>query len=220
MITTDSKLFALKIDDEIPDCDFDIAAICLEKDINKSIEKVEHISAKTDKILMLCGVGNDEIDAVLLSEVANAVKKECIISFATEKNYKKIIPAIIENNHYIVLKTPIDINLAKELNILALDMGLNRDKIIMNTDIGALGYGYEYGYSMIEKIKLEKNDEYLNFPIISDAAIEVSKTKEAKSDKNLAKMLELSAVSGVLAAGANVCSLIYPDSVEILKGFV
>lgn len=181
--------------------------------------------------LMICGTGKKEIDEILLPELIKVLDREnCIISFATENTYKSIIPSAVNGNHFVVLKTPIDINLAKELNILSMDMGLNRDKIIMNTDIGGLGYGYEYGYSMMEKVKLEApRDEYLNLPIISEASVESMKTKEAKFDNfsdswgdlsKRAEMIELSACAGAIAAGANIVVVNNPQSIKILRGLV
>ena len=185
-----------------------------------SPEELKSILPLIDKPLMICGSGKDEIDAKLLPDFINVLDRECIISFATEKNYKSIVPSVINGGHQLVLKTPIDINLAKELNILVLEMGPTRDKIIMNTDIGGLGYGYEYGYSMIEKIKLEKNDEYLSFPIITEASTEALKTKEATSSEKMAKMYELTSVSGAIAAGADIFIVHYPENIKILKGLV
>ena len=197
------------------DCDCDILAI--------DIETAKNNFPKTDKPVMICGedFGPDFI---------RSLDRECIISYITEKTYKHILPAVIEGNHYAVLKTPIDINLAKELNILATDMGLSRDRIIMNTDIGGLGYGYEYGYSIIEKIIQEReNDEYLNFPIISEASLESLKTKEAKSDQmseswgdleTRAQMIELTSALGVIAAGTNITVLKNPQNVNIIKGLL
>lgn len=202
---------------EIDDCECDIAAYGFLSDTDKSVSRLKEILKNTKKPLMLCGCGKENIDSVLLPALARAADRECIISYATEKTYKNILPTVIEKNHYLVLKTPIDINLAKELNILVIEHGLPRDRIIMNTDIGALGYGYEYGYSMIEKICLEKDDEYLNFPIISEAANETIKTKESKLGQKYSKMLELTAVSGALAAGANICTVTFSDNIKTLK---
>lgn len=182
------------------------------------------------KPLLFIGTGDDETDKALLPEIANNVKESCILANINEKTYKTIIPFIIRNNHYAVLKTPIDINLAKELNILAIDMGLSPDKIIMNTDIGGLGYGFEYGYSIMEKVRVEgNNDKFLNFPLFSDASFEALKTKEAKSD-DFAKcwgdliirkrMIEISACTGAIAGGANIVTVHNPENIEILKGMV
>ncbi|MBQ8460524.1 hypothetical protein IJ541_10550 [bacterium] len=180
------------------------------------------------KPLLFIGSDDEETDKLLIPEIINRLnKKNCIIANITERNYKQIIPHVIKHEHYAVLKSPIDINLAKELNILAIEMGLPHDKIIMNTDIGGLGYGYEYGFSIMEKIKLEKDDKFLNFPIFTDASTEALKTKEAKSndftnswgslDKR-AKMIELCACTGVISAGANIVVVHYPENIKYLKG--
>lgn len=203
-----------------------------ETEITDAAELLKKLLPNISKPLMICGTGNDEIDKKLLPElIHNLDRKKCIISYADEKTYKFIIPEIIKGDHYIILKTPIDINLAKELNILSVDMGLDIEKIIMNTDIGGLGYGYEYGFSMMEKINIEgtKGDKYLNLPLISEASTEALKTKEAKSCEfskswgdleTRTKMIELSACSGVLSAGANIIVMNCPENISIMKGLV
>lgn len=178
------------------------------------------------KSLMINGTGNDDIDKILLPALIDVLDRPAIISSVNEYTYKEIVLKIIKGNHRAVLKTPIDINLCKELNILVSDMGLPLDNIIIDTDIGGLGYGLDYGYSTIEKILLE-DDEYLNMPIISFAAYESLKTKEAKSDlfseswgnlKDRAKMFEISAAAAVKAAGADIIVLYNPDSINVMKG--
>lgn len=182
-----------------------------------SVEELKKFLKLINKPLM---IRKEEHEVKLLTDLLKNLDRECIISYATVKTYKNIVPIAAKDGHYLVLKTPIDMNLAKELNILSVNEGLPPDKIIMNTDIGGLGYGYEYGYSMIEKINLEQNDEYLNFPILTDAALEAVKTKEGKINQKYSRLFELSAVSGAIAAGANIFTLNYPQNVEILKGLL
>lgn len=216
------------------DCDIIALKFNIDKieDIKKSTEALKKLLPQISKQLMIYGTTDDEIDKILLPELVKILdRKHCIISYANENTYKNIVPSVIEGEHYLVLKTPIDINLAKELNILSVDMGLDLDKIVMNTDIGGLGYGYEYGYSIMEKIKQEvcNGDEYLNLPIISDVSIESLKTKEAKSSdfskswgelNKRTQMIELAACAGILSAGANIITLTYPENISILKGMV
>lgn len=200
-------------------------------ELPKAVSLLRDLLPYITKQLMICGTGKKEIDEKLLPELVKVLDREqCIISFATENTYKSILPSVMAGNHYVVLKTPIDINLAKELNILSVDMGLSLDKIIMNTDIGGLGYGYEYGYSMMEKVKLESpKDDYLSFPIISDASVESLKTKEARFDNfpnswgellKRAEMIELSSCAGAIAAGANIVVVNNPDSIKFLRELV
>lgn len=235
-ITTDSKLFALRVNvsktDTLSvmlknsDCDIIALQFC-----PNSINLLDKLLPRIPKPLMILGTGDNEIDKSLLPELIKKLDRPSIIGNVNDKTFKEIIPPIITGKHYVVLKTPIDINLAKELNILSTEMGLDKNKIIMNPDIGGLGYGYEYGYSIMEKIRLEgeNGDEYLKFPLLSEASTESLKTKEAKSNefsnswgelKKRAQMIELSACSGILAAGANIILVNYPENINILKGLI
>lgn len=198
--------------------DCDILGLKFTEDIEKGIEAFKELLPFIDKPLMLIGSGDDEIDIKLLPELMKLIDRECIIGIANEKNYKQIVPDVIKGNHTLIIRTPIDINLAKEMNILTSDMGLPLDKILIDTDIGGLGYGFEYGYSIMEKIKLEgkSGDKYLNMPIISFATVETAKTKEAK-DKDLALYLEITSAAAVKAAGAEYIVLTNPQSYKTLK---
>ncbi len=238
-ITKNSKLFALgvEVDSSTPNIlesldpnIYDIIALKLNK--NNTANELKDLLQYIQKPLMLYGTGDEEVDKKLLPKlIENLDRENCIIGNITERTYKEIIPKIIKGNHYAILKTPIDINLAKELNIIAMeDMGLSKNKIIMNTDIGGLGYGFEYGFSIMEKIIQErKRDSYLDFPIFSDASTESLKTKEATSDdysdsygklEERKQIIELAACSGVIAAGANIIMVKNPNNIPILKGLV
>ena len=168
-----------------------------------------------EKPLMVRGSGDDNIDKELVPYIISLLDRECIIGIVNENNHKEIVPSAIKGGHTVIIRTPIDINLAKEMNILTGEMGL--EKILIDTDIGGIGYGFEYGYSIMEKIKLESSkDKFLNYPIISFAAEETSKTKEAK-DINMAKYLELAAVAGVIAAGADYVVINNPEVVKTMR---
>ncbi len=195
------------------------------EDSQKAVRILKKILPHITKPLMInCTENNSLLKTVLVDLIKN-LDREAIISFANENTYKEIIPYIIKGNHRIILKSPIDINLCKELNILASELGLPLNKIIMNTDIGGLGYGLDYGYSIIEKIKLE-NDEYLKLPIISFVAEESLKTKEAKSThfskswgklSDRANMFEIASASAVKAAGADIIVMYNPQNIEIMR---
>lgn len=225
-ISENSRLFVYQIEyDKFFACqnsdDYDILALKFDENIEKSKKTLTEILPNISCPLMICGCGKDETDKLLLPELISVLDRQCIISYVTEKTYKSIIPFVVRGGHYAVLKTPIDINLAKELNILCADMGLEKNKILMNTDIGGLGYGYEYGFSIMEKIKQEckKGDEYLMMPLLSEAGVESLKTKEAKlGSVKRSKMTELCAISGALAAGANVVLFKYPENIKIMRG--
>jgi len=200
-----------------------------KENIKPAAELLKSLLPKITKPLMIRGINNAEIDSKLIPELTKVLDREAIIAFAEEKTYKTIVPEIIKGNHILVIRTPIDINLAKEMNILTTDMGLSADKILIDTDMGGLGYGLEYGYSIMERIKLAgfDGDKMLNMPIIAFAGEETLKTKETKSDEfpdswgeldERAIMFEITAASAISAAGANIVVLNNPLSIETLKG--
>lgn len=223
LIAYQAEIYYMCDNIDLCDIDCDILALKFDEDIEKSKEILKNILPQIEKPIMICGSGKEDIDRSLLPELIKVLDRECIISYVTEKTYNDVIPAIVKGGHYAVLKTPIDINLAKELNILSINMGLSPDKIIMNTDIGALGYGYEYGYSIMEKVIQEANkgDEYLNMPLISEAALEVVKTKEYKTGSNETReKLEICASSGAIAAGANIVVMNSAQGVIAVKELI
>ena len=203
--------------------DYDIIGLVFNED-NNGKEILQKLLPLINKPLMIKGSGNDAFDAALLPDLIELLDRECIVGIANENNYKYIVPPVIQGGHKLIIRTPIDINLAKEMNILTSDMGLGLDKILIDPDIGGLGYGFEYGYSIMEKIKLEgttssnrQGDKYLAMPVISFAAEETAKTKEAK-DKNLSLYLEIAAASAIKAAGADYIVLTKPEAIPILRG--
>ena len=196
--------------------DYDIIGLIIEEENDKEILK--NLLPLIKKPIMLKCADDDSKDQELLPEFINILDRESIIAYVNENTYKKILPSVIKGYHKLVIRTPIDINLAKEMNILTSDLGLPLDKIIIDTDIGGLGYGFEYGYSIMEKIKLEGElkDKYLDMPLISFATEETAKTKEARDEK-LGLFLEISAAMGVKAAGADYIVLTKPEALKTLK---
>lgn len=210
---------------------FDISQDLSDKKFDEIKNFLKELATVTEKPLILRGVNNNEIDKKLIPFIAQNAPKESIIAFADENTYEQIVPDVANNNHILVLRSPIDINLAKELNILAIDKGMSPDKILIDPDTGGLGYGLDYGYSIVEKIRLAAfdGDEMLNMPIIVFIGEESYRAKEAKSDtfdknwgdfKNRSVMWEISGAVSMISAGANIVVLQNPKSVKVLKGLV
>ena len=116
------------------------------------------------------GANNKNVDKILLPFLSGLAPQDTIIAFADDSTYDEIATAAVANNQILVLRSPIDINLAKELNILAKDKGMSLDRLLIDPDMGALGYGLDYGYSIVEKIKLSafEGDALLNMRIMTD----------------------------------------------------
>lgn len=211
---------------------FNIPEDDLDENIKRAQNLLKELLPHIKKPLLVRGINNKSVDIKLLPALMEILDREAIIAFADENTYKEIVPPVVKGGHILAIRTPIDINLAKEMNILTSDMGLSLDKILIDTDMGGLGYGLEYGYSIMERIKLAAIDEkiggdkMLNMPLIAFAGEEALKAKETKSDtfdknfgdfKERSIMFEITTASAVIAAGANLIVLEHPDSANVLK---
>ncbi|OGI24627.1 MAG: hypothetical protein A2287_09035 [Candidatus Melainabacteria bacterium RIFOXYA12_FULL_32_12] len=203
----------------------------IDLEISKSQDKLSQILENVNIPLIILGSDRKEVDLKLLPALAKAANKPCTIGLITEDNYKEVIPAIKDNNHNIIARTPIDINLAKQLNILITEMGFDPDKILIDPNMGALGYGLDYAYSVIERIKLAalEGDTMLNMPIITFVGEESWKTKEAKSDNAQSEwgniqdrsiIWECVTASSIITAGANLVVMHHPEAMEHIKSFI
>lgn len=207
---------------------FNIPEDNLDENIKRAKVLLAELLPHIKKPLLVRGVNNKSVDIKLLPALMEVLDREVIIAFADENTYKEIVPSVVKGGHILAIRTPIDINLAKEMNILTSDMGLSLDKILIDTDMGGLGYGLEYGYSIMERIKLAafEGDKMLNMPLIAFAGEEALKAKETKSDtfdknfgdfKERSIMFEITTASAVIAAGANLIVLEHPESIKTLK---
>jgi len=131
----------------------------------------------------------------------------------------------------VVANTPIDINLAKQLNILLGNLGVPDGQVIVDPTTGGLGYGIEYTYSVMERDRmaaLTQQDERLQFPIICNLAKEVWKTKEAKAETSAlygdaAKrgiVMEAMTAQLLLLAGADILVMRHPEAIKLVRGMI
>jgi acetyl-CoA decarbonylase/synthase complex subunit delta len=132
--------------------------------------------------LIILGTNHIEKDAaVLVAAAETASGHNCVIGKAQEGNYKTIVAAALAHNHKLIAMSELDINLAKQLNILITQMGFDKEKLITDPMCSALGYGLEYTYSVMERIRLAglaQNDATMQPPILGDVGMYVWKVKE------------------------------------------
>jgi acetyl-CoA decarbonylase/synthase complex subunit delta len=178
--------------------------------------------------LIVTGCGIEEKDALTLPAVARALAgRNALIGCATANNYKDIAAACIEYGHNIIANSPLDINLAKQLNILISEMNLPLNRIAMDPLVGPLGYGIEYAYSIMERSRLGalNGDKMLSMPIICYVGQEAWKTKEANSPENRewgdlkrrAVLWEAITASTLAQAGGAIFVLRHPESLKQFK---
>jgi len=156
-----------------------------------------------------------------------------LMGWVEEDNYKTIAAAAIGYNNNIVALNPLDVNIAKQLNILLTQLGLSPDRIAMDPSISGLGYGIEYCYSAMERLKiaaLMQDDKMTQMPMICNLAPEVWKVKEVKESEEQypewgdleERGINWEAISAMstLVAGANMVVMRHPKAVSIIKEFI
>ena len=183
--------------------------------------------------LAVFGPGQAEKDNDLIVPVAEAAKGErLLIGVCEDKNYRTIVAAAMANDHLVSSKTPMDVNLAKQLVILIHDMGMPLERIIMDPTTGALGYGIEYGYSVMERLRLAalQGDSMTQQPMMVTPGEEAWKAKEAKVGegvppawgdwKTRAVNWETLTAAALIHSGADIVVLRHPDSLVRARAMV
>jgi acetyl-CoA decarbonylase/synthase complex subunit delta len=199
-------------------------------DAPHAVETVKSVLAATGLPLIIYGPGQPEKDNEVLVAVAEAAQAERIaLGNCEEKNYRTIVAAALANDHLVVNKTPIDVNLAKQLNILINDMRLGLDRILMDPTTGALGYGLEYSYSVMERLRIAAltGDSMTQQPMICTVGEEAWRAKESKVNEGIpaawgdwarrSTNWEVITATTLIESGANIVVLRHPDSVKLVK---
>ena len=196
----------------------------------EAVDTVKQVLAAVDVPLIVYGVGIAEKDNEVLVAVADATAGERLaLGLCEDKNYRTIVATCMANGHVAIANTPIDINLAKQLNILITDMGLPGDRILMDPTTGALGYGLEYTYSVMERLRLAalQGDAMTSMPMILNPGREAWRFKEAKAEEDVpaewGKREErgiaweaLTAIA-LVEAGADILVMRHPKAVGLVK---
>jgi acetyl-CoA decarbonylase/synthase complex subunit delta len=194
---------------------------------------VREVLDATGLPLAVAGPGQADIDNELIVPVAEEAEGERILlGICEEGNYRTIVAAALANNHLVQSKTPMDVNLSKQLVILISDMGLPLERIVMDPTTGALGYGIEYGYSVMERLRLAalQGDSMTQQPMLVDPGAEAWKVKESKVGEgvpeswgdwqNRALEWEALTASSLVQSGADLLVLRHPDTLKRVKAMI
>ncbi len=206
----------------------------LNRPADEAVKVAKSVVEAVDVPVILWGVANAEKD----TEVLRAISEECegkVLSIGPveEADHKQIGAGAIAYKHNVIASSPIDINLAKQLNILLGNLGVQKDKIIVDPTTGALGYGLEYSYSVMERdmmAALTQEDEKLQNPLICNVGYESWKTKESKLSEQDAPTLGDAKKRGItiecvtamtmLLAGASILIMRHPESIKLIKKMI
>jgi acetyl-CoA decarbonylase/synthase, CODH/ACS complex subunit delta len=183
--------------------------------------------------VIVFGTGQAELDNELLVAVAEeGVGERLVLGPCEEKNYRTIVAAALAHGHLVTTRTPMDVNLAKQLTILVHDMGMPMERMIMDPTTGALGYGIEYGYSVMERLRLAalQGDSMTQQPMIVTPGEEAWRTKEARASEGVpetwgdwaerAVNWEAMTAAALLESGADIVVMRHPASAARVKEMI
>ncbi|MHC4170872.1 MAG: acetyl-CoA decarbonylase/synthase complex subunit delta [Planctomycetota bacterium] len=200
-------------------------------DADHAVKVTENVLKAVGVPLVLWGCGNDEKDNQVMPKVSGAAKGEnCLIGAVTEDNYKSLTAIALADGHFLITAAPLDINIAKQVNILASDMGFPLERIVTFQSTGALGYGIEYAYSIQERQRLAAltGDKMMAMPAICDVGYEAWRAKEAKLEDapgwgptaDRGPMWETATATCLLQAGVDIIRMRHPRAVATVKNFI
>ena len=203
-----------------------------DKDAEHAIKVTQDVLKAVGVPLVLWGSGNADKDNQVMPKVSGASKGEnCLIGTVTQDNYKALTAIALADGHYLITGAPLDINIAKQINILVSDMGFPMEKIVTFQTTGALGYGIEYAYSIQERQRLAAlgGDKMMAMPVICDVGYEAWRAKEAKlvdapagwgTVQDRGPMWEATTAICLLQAGVNIIRMRHPRAVAAVKNFI
>jgi len=195
---------------------------------------VKKVLGAIDVPLIIWGCANAAKDEAVLKQISEDNQgADLILGPVDDKNHKGIGASAMAYGHTLISSSPIDVNLAKQVNILLENLGMPMDKVIIDPTTGGLGYGMEYSYSVMERLRmaaLAQGDDKLQMPMINNLGNEVWKCKEAKQNSDEAPTLGdpekrgilMEAVGAVtyLLAGSDLLIMRHPEAIRMAKAYI
>ena len=206
---------------------------------NRSVEDcVADAKAVAEAISMpivILGCKNMEKDGELFSKIAEALQgKNILVMSAKNEDYKTVGGSVaLANGQKVGAETADDINLAKQLNIMMKGLGVPAESIVMNIGTAAVGYGFEYVASTLDRIRdaaLKMADADLQMPILAPVSTDTWSVKESSAtEEDVPEWgnreergihMEISTAAANLIGGADAVILRHPAAVAAVKKFI
>ena len=192
---------------------------------------VEAVLSAIDIPLIVFGSNSVEKDAEVMKVCAEPLANTgSIIGKAQEKNYKVFAAVANSFQLRLVALSDLDINLSKQLNILLTQAGFDGSNIIIDAMPSTLGYGLEYTYSVMERIRLaalQQNDTMMQMPLVADVGEVTWKVKEVKvaqeeqpawgDPKRRGVLWETITAQAFVMAGGDMVIVRHPKTLKALK---
>ena len=182
--------------------------------------------------LVVMGCKNVEKDAEIFNKVSEALAgKNILVLSAREENYKTVgASAGLAYNQKVGAESAVDINLAKQLNTMLSQLGVDEKSIVMNAGSAAAGYGYEYVASTLDRIRaaaLQQGDAQLAMPIITPISTETWGVKESLmpesempewgSLEERAIEMEITTAAAALTGGSDAVIMRHPEAIKTIS---
>ena len=190
---------------------------------------VQDLLKAEDVPLIIWGCGDEEKDRLIMQECSQAARGEnCLLGSATESNYMTMAAICKADQHNLIAEAPVDINIGKQVNILLDDAGFNLDDVVMFQTTAALGYGFDYVYTIMERARGAglQGDKLMAQPQLCDVGEEVWRTKEATAGEDIMEgwgdvekrgpMWETVCAQGYLQAGADILIMAHPEAIQTI----
>jgi acetyl-CoA decarbonylase/synthase complex subunit delta len=206
----------------------------MDRQPDEAAKVAKKVLDAVDVPVFFWGTANNQKDEEVLKKISELCEgKNVSLGPVEEGNHKGVGASALGYNQTIIASSPIDVNLAKQLNILLGNLGVKSSQIIIDPTTGGLGYGLEYSYSVMERIRmaaLTQEDDKLQIPMVSNIGNEIWKCKEAGESIEEAPtlgdpekrgiLMEAVAATDYLLAGSDVVILRHPESVRVVRSFI
>lgn len=205
------------------------------KSVDECVELAKSVADATDMPLVVMGCKNIEKDTELFNKIAEALAgKNILVLSARDENYKAIgAGAGLAYGQKVGAESAVDINLAKQLNTVMTQLGVNAQSIVMNIGSAAAGYGFEYVASTLDRVKdaaLGQSDAMLQMPIITPVSADTWGVKESimpeadmpewGSQEERGIEMEIVTAAAVLASGSDAVIMRHPEAIRTIAAMI
>ncbi len=195
----------------------------------RAAELVKEISDKTRLPIIISGCGITDVDIPVFTKVCETVNDtRLILCKVDEDEYKKMASIAIANNHIVIGFSNLDVNLAKQMNILLADFGVEKKSVLMDPLMAPLGMGMDYSYSVNERIRISAlmGDKMLQAPMICDCTGSwdvgdaISDDDPSLGDPGLrATWWEAITAMSAMISGADILIMRGPGAADMMLGY-
>ena len=206
-----------------------------DKSIEDCVADAKAVAEVVDKPIVVAGCKNTSKDTELFGKVSEALQgKNILVLSAREEDYKGVAAsAVMAYGQKVGAESAVDINLAKQLNVLISQMGVPAGSVVMNVGSAGAGYGFEYVSSTLDRVKaaaLAQNDNMLQMPIITPISTETWGLKESiMPESEMPEWgpaeergieMEITTAAACLAGGSDAVILAHPASIAAVTKMI